>query len=96
MLTTVFISSDSVTSTVVFGKSTIFWVLSLSLLFVDLTCSSEIYSLDTYPLTPELVVILVHPFSSPAIVTAVFLVNVVITFAEVLALALTLTLLALI
>ena len=54
------------------------------------------YSLETYPLIPVLVVILVHPFSCPSIVTAVFLVNVVTTFAEVLALALTLTLLALI
>lgn len=54
------------------------------------------YSLDTYPLTPELVVIFAQPFSFPAIVTAVFLVNVVIIFAEVLALSLTLTLLALI
>ncbi len=40
--------------------------------------------------------IFAQPFSFPAIVTAVFLVNVVIIFAEVLALSLTLTLLALI
>ena len=79
-----------------FGKFTALCSLVSSVLLVSLTCLSDIYSFETYPIVPFSVFIFAHPFSTFSIVTFAFLVNVVIILLEVLAPSLTFTILGLI